>query len=99
MKIHCISTLSCSYRPEDKQLIDLDYIVSVGPLIPKSYTGYSIGESHVSFSVYIKIGLPIVINIRTGSCLRYSETDIKFANEERTKLIRAWEERKGITDG
>jgi hypothetical protein len=72
------------------QPIDLDYIVSIGPVVPVSYTCYSFGESHAYFTVYIKIGQPITITYNSGTCLKCPEYLIDGLNEERLKLIESW---------
>jgi hypothetical protein len=80
-----------SYQEEDMQILDLDYIVSVGTANDFHYEGSSWRESHVEFTVYIKIGQPIVIRILSGTTGKCPSNFIRWANEERLKLIKAWE--------
>jgi len=65
------------------QLIDLDYIVSIGPI-----TDFNL-EPSLSFTIYLKLGNPIALK------RKYSETYISSAfksfEKERDKLIAAWE--------
>lgn len=96
MLIHKIVTKVLSTLPEDVQFIDLDYIVSIGPAIPVAYDGWDVGESNIHFTVYLKLGDPICIVIRTGTSEKFTDLHVKFAHEERNKLIEAWEQRKGI---
>lgn len=72
------------------QIIDLDYIVSIGPVHSYYYDGFSFGESHVDFTVYLKLGTPIVLRVPTGNMRRVPEDLIGWVNKERLKLIEAW---------
>jgi hypothetical protein len=58
---------------------------------PVSYSGYSFGEAHAYFDVFIKIGQPVRITINSGSTLKCSDSLVNNFCLERDKLIEAWE--------
>lgn len=72
-------------------IIDLDYIVGIGPVNPVSYSGNSFGEAHAYFDVFIKIGQPVRITINSGSTLKCPDSLVAYFQVEREKLIEAWE--------
>jgi hypothetical protein len=72
------------------QPVDLDYIVSVGPVSSMSFTGGSIGESFAYFDIFIKIGESIRFTQTSGTCLQCPDFIIEGLKSERSKLIEAW---------
>jgi len=81
------------------QLIDLDYIVSIGSVFPVSYTGNIIGESHAYFTIYIKLGQPIIINHYSGHMQTCPDSLINRLDRERMHLIEAWKNKDNLTIG
>jgi len=76
------------------QPIDLDYIISIGPVTSSDFYGRYIGqESCCSFLIYIKIGQPIPIRYDSGSCQSCPDYVVDALTKEREKLIKAWEEK------
>lgn len=76
------------------QPIDLDAIVSIGPVEPVSYTGASCGISYAYFTVYTKIGQPFNITHYSGIHLECPQWLIDRLNYERGMLIEAWTQNK-----
>lgn len=82
---------------ETFQPIDLDYIVSVGPIHSESYgRGSTISESYSQFFIYIKIGQPIPIWHRSGDIHADHPELVENLTKERQKLIDAWTNKKEI---
>jgi hypothetical protein len=77
-------------RAKSFQPVDLDYIVSVGPVSAMSYTGSSIGESFAYFDLFIKIGQSIRIVQPSGTALQCPDDIIQGLQSDRLKLIEAW---------
>ena len=93
MKIYKFPILDSSWVWGDlpkHQPIDLDYIVSVGPVGIREYTGSSIGESFCYFPVYIKIGNAFDVVYNSGTTQRCPTALIEKMLQEREKLIQAW---------
>lgn len=74
------------------QPIDLDYIVSIGPVTSSTFHRHNMyGESFCSFTIYIKVGQPITIEYLSGSFSECPNYLVENLSKEREKLINAWE--------
>lgn len=78
-------------KPQVYQPIDLDYIVSIGPVGIREFSGSDIGESFCSFPIYIKIGNAFDVVYMSGSHHKCPTVLIEKMLQEREKLIVAWE--------
>ena len=72
-------------------VIDLEAIVAIGPLYT---TGSNCGISHIDFSIFIKGGSPVTISTPTEHLFHVSAHEINTVEQERQKLIQAWENLK-----
>lgn len=74
-----------------QQPIDLNYIVSIGPVIPMHYDSYIFGERYCYFDIYIKLGQPFRITYYSGSYdSKCPQETIGNLETERLKLIEEW---------
>jgi hypothetical protein len=73
------------------QPIDLDYIVSIGPVYSSTFQNYNVyGKTFCSFMIYIKIGQAIEIQYMSGTYKGCDDFTIDQLKKEREKLIEAW---------
>jgi hypothetical protein len=72
------------------QPIDLDYIVSVGPVSSLEYSGGSFGNPHAYFDIYIKIGAPIRIKKYSGTMQNVPQEIVVELRKMRELLIETW---------
>jgi 1-acyl-sn-glycerol-3-phosphate acyltransferase len=72
------------------QPIDLDYIVSVGPVSSLEYSGASFGNPYAYFDIYIKIGEPIRIKIYSGKMQDVPQEIVEELRKIRELLIETW---------
>lgn len=77
------------------QPIDLDYIVSIGPVTSSTFHRHNMyGESFCSFTIYIKVGQPIPIEYMSSSYSECPSYVVEALTKEREKLIEAWKEKE-----
>jgi hypothetical protein len=82
--------------PRAYQFIDLDYIISVGPVEYEEHREFSGTPKEVYFDLFVKLGNPIRLQRKVGWGGDQKELYMKELEKDRQDLIAAWQVSGGI---